>query len=78
MFHQHWVTVPVPEQHTTRGRTIISQQSLDVSVAMSGIMSQLPPYLSNLTCNEGAAERQCAGLEVPSSLEQVHGIYVND
>ena len=78
MFHQHWVTVPVPEQQTITGRTMISQQSLDVAVAMSAIMSQLPPYLSNLTCNEGAAERQCAGLEVPSSLEQVHGIYVND
>ena len=78
MFHQHWVTIPVPEQHTIRGRTIISQQSLDVAVAMSGIMSQLPPYLSNLTCNEGAPEHQCAGLEVPSSLEQVHSIYVNN
>ena len=77
MFHQHWVTVPVPEQQSSRGRTTIIQQSMDIAIALTAVMALVPPNLSNLTCNQGAPERQCAGLGVPTSLEQIQGIYVN-
>ena len=46
---------------------------MDIARAVATIKALVPPNLSNLTCSRGAPGRQCAGIGVPTTLEQVQG-----
>ena len=76
MFHQYWVTVPIPYEQGSSRRAGQPRQSMDLAAAVATVKALVPPNMSSLTCTRRVPELDCAAIGVPTSLEETQGIFM--
>ena len=76
MFHQYWVTVPIPYEQGSCGRAGQPRQSMDITAAVATVNALVPPNMSSLACNRRIPELDCAAIGVPTHLEETKGIFI--